>query len=165
MDFACKGGARFEHLLERFGICTGAQEMLDGSVNFVTAYATFKTLDGVESDGFLDDQRYDSGASTATYALTFDLFGRSSARLLVRLDMRFIDLADLYEYSWERLRIAGLGDFWVSRINGADLDLTRFYRHISASSAKLLEHRWAQKVKMTVPADSIVETLDVIEHI
>lgn len=45
------------------------------------------------------------------------------------------------------------------------MDLTRFHRQISASSTKLLEHRWAQKVKMTVPADSIVETLDVIEHI
>ena len=45
------------------------------------------------------------------------------------------------------------------------LDLTRFRRHISASSTKLLECQRAQKVKMTVPADSIVETLDVIEHV
>ena len=45
------------------------------------------------------------------------------------------------------------------------LDLTRFYRHISASSTKLLECQRAQKVKMTVPADSIVETLNVVKHI
>ena len=59
-DFAGDGGARFESLLERFGICTGAQKMLEGSVNFVTACATFKTLDGVEIGGFLADQRYES---------------------------------------------------------------------------------------------------------
>ena len=45
------------------------------------------------------------------------------------------------------------------------VDLTRFHRHVSAPSKKLLECQRAQKVKMTVPADSIVETLDVIEHV
>ena len=97
--------------------------MLEGSVNFVTACATFKTLDGVEIGGFTADQRYDSGASTATYALTFNLSGRSSARLLVRPAMKSIDLADLYEYPWERLCMAGYGNFWVSRIDGADLSV------------------------------------------
>lgn len=50
-------------------------------------------------------------------------------------------------------------------LDGALVDLTRFRRHISASSTKLLECQRAQQVKMTVPADSIVETLDVIEHV
>ena len=45
------------------------------------------------------------------------------------------------------------------------VDLTRFHRHMSASSTKLLECQRAQKVKMTVPADSIVETLNVIKHV
>ena len=45
-----------------------------------------------------------------------------------------------------------------------EVELTRFHRHISASSTKLLECQRAQ-IKMTVPADSIVETLDVIEHV
>ena len=58
-DFARDGGARFEPLLKRFGICTGAQKMLEGTVDFMTACATFKTLDGVEIGGFLADQRYD----------------------------------------------------------------------------------------------------------
>ena len=120
-DFGRDGGARFYSLLERFGILTGAQDMLEGTVDFVAACATFKILDGAEISGFLADQRYDSAASTASYALTFDLYGRSSARLLVRPDMRSIDLADLYEYPWERLRMAGYGTFWISRIDGADL--------------------------------------------
>ena len=47
----------------------------------------------------------------------------------------------------------------------AVLDLTRFRRHISASSTKLLERQRAQQVKRLKPADSIVETLDVIEHV
>ena len=45
------------------------------------------------------------------------------------------------------------------------LDVTRVRRHISASSLKLLERHRAQLVKMTVPADSIVETFDVIKYI
>ncbi|OYY33613.1 MAG: hypothetical protein B7X65_17110 [Polaromonas sp. 39-63-25] len=45
------------------------------------------------------------------------------------------------------------------------VDLTRFRRHISASSAKLLECQRAQRVEMTVLADSIAETLDVTKHV
>ena len=45
------------------------------------------------------------------------------------------------------------------------LDFTRFCRHISTSSSKLLERERAHLVKMTVPADSIVKTFNVIKHI
>ena len=58
-----------------------------------------------------------------------------------------------------------LGNRDFSSIVDKIVDLTRFRRHMSASSTKLLECQRAQKVKMTVPADSIVETLDVIEHV
>ncbi len=120
-DFAHDGGARFEPLIQRFGIQADAQEMLEGTVDFVTACAAFASMDVVEIGALLADQRYDTQASAATYAMTFDLFGRSSARMLVRPDMKSIDLADLYEYPWERLRMAGYGDFWVSRLDGEDL--------------------------------------------
>lgn len=121
--FARDGGARFEPLLKRFGIRTGAQEMLEGTVDFVTACVAFASMDGVAIGTLLADQRYDAQTSAATYALTFDLFGRSSARLLVRPEMKSIDLADLYEYPWERIRMAGYGDFWVSRLDGEDLSM------------------------------------------
>lgn len=121
--FAHDSGARFEPLLQRFGIRTGAQEMLEGTIDMVTACAAFSSMDGAEIDALLADQRYDGDASTATYALTFDLFRRSSARLLVRPEMKSIDLADLYEYPWDRLRAAGYGDFWISRLDGEDLSM------------------------------------------
>jgi CRP-like cAMP-binding protein len=55
----------------------------------------------------------------------------------------------------------------VKVASGAEgrLDWARFHRHISASSTKLPERQRAQQVKMTVPADSIVETLKVVEHL
>lgn len=121
--FAHDSGARFEPLLQRFGIRTGAHEMLEGTIDMVTACAAFSSMDGAEIDALLADQRYDGQGSTATYALTFDLFGRSSARLLVRPEMKSIDLADLYEYPWDRLRAAGYSDFWISRLDGEDLSM------------------------------------------
>ena len=45
------------------------------------------------------------------------------------------------------------------------LDVTRFCRHISTSSSKLLKCHRAQLVKMTVPANSIVKPLNVIKHV
>lgn len=120
-DFARDGGAHFEPLIQRFGIRTNPQEMLEGTVDFVTACAAFASMDGVEVGPLLDDQRYDAPSSAATYALTFDLSGRGSARLLVRPEMKSIDLADLYEYPWYRIRVAGYQDFWVSRLDDVDL--------------------------------------------
>lgn len=122
-DFEVDGGARFEALLERFGIRTGSLEMLEGTVDMVTACAAFSSMDGAEIDALLADQHYDGQASTGTYALTFDLLGRSSARLLVRPDMKTIDLADLFEYPWERLRAVGYSDFWITRLDGEDLSM------------------------------------------
>lgn len=122
-DFARDGGARFEPLIQRFGIQTNTHEMLQGTIDFVTACAAFASMDGVEIAVLLADQRYDGQTSAATYALTFDLFGRSSAQLLVRPEMKSIDLADLYEYPWERLRMAGYRDFWISRLDGENLSM------------------------------------------
>ena len=160
-DFARDGGARFEPLLERFGICTDAQETLEGTVDFVTACAILKSMDGVELSGFLADQRYYSEASTATYALTFDLSGRSSARLLVRPDMRSIDLADLYEYPWERLRMAGYGNFWVSRIDGADLSAEEIEKLDQVVSADILFDYSEDEVSISFDPDSYEGALSI----
>ena len=45
------------------------------------------------------------------------------------------------------------------------MDFTRFRRQISTSSSKLLECKRAHLVKMTVPKDSMVETINLIERI
>jgi len=46
-----------------------------------------------------------------------------------------------------------------------NLDFTRFCKHISTSSSKLLEFQRAQLVYVTVPSNSIVETFNAIEYI
>lgn len=122
-DFARDEGARFELSLQRFGLRTSAQEMLEGTVDFVTECAAMASMNGVEIGSLLGEQCYDGAASTATYALTFELFGRSAARVLVRPEMKSIDLADLYEFPWDRLQRVGYHDFWVTRLDGQDLDL------------------------------------------
>ena len=53
--FAHDSGARFEPLLQRFGIRTGAQEMLEGTIDMVTACAAFSSMDGAEIDVLLAD--------------------------------------------------------------------------------------------------------------
>lgn len=47
----------------------------------------------------------------------------------------------------------------------AIVDVTRFCRHKSTSSSKLLERKRAHLVKMTVPTDSIVKTFNVIKNV
>ena len=48
---------------------------------------------------------------------------------------------------------------------GRLVDVTRFRRHKSTSGLKLLERKRAHLVKMTVPADSIVKTFNVVKHV
>ena len=120
-DFAHDRGAMFEPLLARFGLKVDAEAMLEGTVDFVIASAAFARLDGVAVEELLASQRYDSRATAAVYVLTFDIHGRGAARLLVSPDLRSVDLADLYEYPWQRLQRVGYSDFWISRLDGMAL--------------------------------------------
>jgi hypothetical protein len=119
-DFERDGGLQFEPLLQRFGIGTGAREMLEGTVDFVTACAAMASINGIEIGPLLADLCCDPSASNATYALTFDLFGRSAARLLVGPEMKSIDLADLYEFPWDRLR-------WATGTSGSPASMARIW--------------------------------------
>ena len=120
-DFERDQGAGFEPLLKRFRLEVDAREMLEGTVDFVNACAAFLQLDGVGLTEFLDLQRYDAKTSGATYAMTFDVARRTAARLLVTPPLKFVDLADLYEFPWYRLKMVGYSDFWFSRLDGEDL--------------------------------------------
>lgn len=120
-DFARDRGSRFESLLERFGLPPDAQEMLEGTIDFVTACTAFPRLDAVAISAFLADQRYDGGGGAATYELTFDMYGFGTARLLVAPDMNTVDLEVLFEHPWERLDATGFSAFWISRSDGDEL--------------------------------------------
>jgi acyl-CoA synthetase (AMP-forming)/AMP-acid ligase II len=53
----------------------------------------------------------------------------------------------------------------VSQVWHMYVGFPRFRRHISTSRSKLLECQRAQLIYVTVPADSIVETLNVIKYV
>lgn len=116
-EFALDDGVQFASLIERFGLEVDAHAMLEGTIDLVIASAALLRLEGRSFDEFLVNQRYDIQAPNPTYFLTFDLFGRGAARLLVEPDFAFVDLADLYEYPWTRLEIVGYSGLWVSRVD------------------------------------------------
>jgi hypothetical protein len=125
-DFARDAGAQFTPLLQRFSLKVDAQEMLEGTIDFVTACVALAGLDGVAIGEFLADQCYDGKAPTATYSLTFDLSCRSAARVLVTPRLKGVDLADLYEWPWHRIERVGYGDFWVTRLDDLDFEDSEF---------------------------------------
>ena len=51
------------------------------------------------------------------------------------------------------------------KFEAGSMDFTRFSRHKSTSSLELLERKRAHLVKMTVPADPIIKTFNVIKHL
>jgi hypothetical protein len=120
--FARDGGAQFEALIKRFGLEVDTQGMLEGTIDFVNASAALLRLDGRRIEDFLGDQQYGGQTSNATYALTFDVGSQGAARLLVEQGLKFVDLADLYEYPWHRLELVGYSEIWVSRTDGNALD-------------------------------------------
>jgi hypothetical protein len=120
-DFERDAGAQFTPLLQRFYLKVDVQEMLEGTIDFVTACVALLGLDGVAIRDFLADQRYDGSAPNATYALTFDMGARSAARVLVTPRFKGVDLADLYDWPWWRIERAGYGDFWITRLDDLDL--------------------------------------------
>lgn len=63
-----------------------------------------------------------------------------------------------------RRAVAAIG-IQVPRREVQSLDFPRFLRQISTSSSKLLEFHWARLVEVAVPANAIVKTLDVVEHV
>src|SRR4051794_13820506 len=68
-----------EHL-RLFGLQGDPELLLEGTIQFVAAIVRLATLDGRSVATFLDSQKYDPRtADAATYAVTFDIFGRAFA--------------------------------------------------------------------------------------
>ena len=108
--------------LRRFDLPAKPKLLLEGTIDIVTAAVAFGVLDGQSMAGCLHAQQYDaSRAQNVTYALTFDIFGRSFARVLADARLRTVDLADLYGMPWERHKRVGYERFWISRIDGRDM--------------------------------------------
>ena len=96
-NYEADKGAQLQTLIARFELPISSKEMLEGTIDVVSSSCAFLILDGRDIEAFLADQCYDARPPVATYCLTFDLFGRGAARLILRPDLEFLDLADLYE--------------------------------------------------------------------
>lgn len=116
-------GRRFKIELERFGLSGTAQDMVDATVDLVNWCAVMRQVDGQALADLLGRQSY-SGRPKAEspFRLIFDLGGGVGAAVVVDKELRAIDLADIYEARWERLKRVGYTGFWVSRTDGNDLE-------------------------------------------
>ncbi len=96
--------------------------LMEGTIRFVQACVAYLVIDKQPLAGFLAMQRYDpAGAVDAKYALTFDLYGKAYARILVS-DTIGMDLADLYGHPWDDYRVCGYYSMCISRIDDKGLN-------------------------------------------
>lgn len=141
------GHAVFAEHLRRFSLSIDPSELVQGTVRFVAASATFGALDGHPGSTLLDLQAYEPSASAgATYAVTFDVAGRSAARVLTAADLGGLDFADLYGMPWNRHRVVGYSGFFVSRVDGAAM---------SAPELEALEERVTSDLRFDYGEDEI----------
>jgi len=95
-------------------------------------------MDGRRYDEFIEMQRYDpADAPGAIYSLTFSLFGKAYARLLVGPDIAAsgVDFADLFDHPWNKYRRVGFDQVWIARLDGKALgkrEVIRLEKQINA---------------------------------
>ncbi len=114
----------FRDHLKRLGLPNKPALFLEDTIQIVIYCSLYAAMDHQEESflKFLKMQRYDPReAPGARYAFTFDINGRSYARVLVDAKMRDPDLADLYGHPWERYKMVGYDDVWISRPDWAPL--------------------------------------------
>lgn len=108
------------------------QLMLEGTIQMVRACAAYAAMDGQPYASFLAMQTYDPAESpTAVYTITFSLYRKGFARVLVGRDLRELDLADLYSHPWQKYKLCGYDRFWIARTSRKTLsrrDLAKLER-------------------------------------
>jgi hypothetical protein len=98
---------------------TTPELMLEGTILAVSACCAYASIDGQLTDAFLAAQTYDPAQSAAsTYSFTFDLCGKSTARLLVSEDLKIPDLADLFGHPWDEYQVCGYRNVLITRLDG-----------------------------------------------
>jgi hypothetical protein len=126
------------HALE-LGEETTAESMLEGTVLVVGACCAYASIDGQSAAAFLAAQTYDPAQSGAsTYAFTFDLCGKASARLLVAADLKTPDLADLFDHPWSPFEVCGYRSVLISRLDGEPITEEEDFRLEKLVTADLL---------------------------
>ena len=75
----------------------------------------------------------------------------SYGRLVVSKDLKYVDLADLFNHPWWRIQLAGYGCFWISRIDGQQL---------TQDEILLLEERVEADLRFDYDEESLIVMFD-----
>jgi hypothetical protein len=122
-DFEHDSGSAFKEIIERFQLRTDPRDMLEATIDVVTACAAYAKLDNQPIEDVLALQQYaPEKEGEARYQVVFDICSKGAARLTTGPKLRPLDLADLYGAPWERFRVVGYSSFWVFRIDGCPLE-------------------------------------------
>lgn len=113
----------FREHLKKLGLPDKPKQLLEGTILAVQACCAYASIDGRTYDDFLAMQKYNiSDAINAKYEFTFDICGKSFARILTSKEFDpSLDLVDLYEQPWDKYEVCGYNEIWVSRTDGKAL--------------------------------------------
>jgi hypothetical protein len=112
----------FRKLLQSLGLPDEPTLLLDGTIMMIQRSIAFLALDGINAKELLMYQQYDPMKGTElAFNVTFDIHSKAYARIILPASLKPLDLADLYESSWNEYAQVGFCDFWISRIDGASL--------------------------------------------
>ena len=114
------------HHLKRLDLPTRGDWLLEGTIDFIRAcfsYATIDGRDGYEFAEFLEHQEpSEVERSKGRYWFLFEIWDVGFARISIDIERHEIDLADLFEYPWHRVKARGYTKIFVSRDDWANLN-------------------------------------------
>ena len=130
--------ALFRGHMRRLGLPEKPKLMLDGTIRVIQAISGYASMDGIALAPFLNMQRYNPcEAPGARYVLTFDLYGKSFARVLADSKLFLPDLADLYNHPWYDYKVVGYRCLWISHPDWSPLTNVELEQLESAVTADL----------------------------
>ncbi len=104
-------------------LSTFEDAFVDSTFDLVAATASYLSLDNRNVGGFIKNQKYRlSPPDLPFYCLTIVINEDNAGRLLCNRKMKGIDLFDLYNHPWSRLKTAGFDYLYVSRLDGRLID-------------------------------------------
>lgn len=106
----------FDHM-DRLGYEVNSESLFGGTIQLVLMAAVYLSMDNRSVDKFLSAQAYNPQPTPETpYIFTFDLCGKAFGRVFVGTgENKMIDLADLFNCSWQEYKVAGYYEFIISR--------------------------------------------------
>jgi hypothetical protein len=135
-----------DHMI-KLGFPPEPKLMLEGTISVMAAVLAYARIDGHPFDQFLELQKYDpSQATDARYTFTFDLCGKSYARILVNSKLETIDLADLFNHPWDDYKVAGYDRIWISHPD---------WSHLANEELQQLEEYWTEDLLFDYSEDEL----------